>query len=123
MQTHQIIDSHHLETCLFKLCRSASTGTIFITTDKNQSCQIILKDGEIKAAALGKKRGFEAILELKETRIKRYSFIKSMKFPLSIYADIICSDTVLDILGYSVNDISNSRIFAETQETFYARQF
>ncbi|MEB8434025.1 hypothetical protein OO007_17430 [Cocleimonas sp. KMM 6892] len=122
MQTHQIIDSNHLETCLFKFCRSGSTGTVFITTDKNQSCQIILEDGEVKAAALGQKRGFEAILELKETRVKRYSFIQNMKFPLSIYANIICSDTVLEILGYNVNDISNSRMYAETQDTFYARQ-
>ncbi|WP_299880238.1 hypothetical protein [uncultured Cocleimonas sp.] len=119
MQTHHIIDSHHLETCLFKFCRSGSTGTVFISTDKNQSCQIILEDGEIMAAALGQKRGFEAVLELKETRVKRFSFIQNMKFPLSIYADIICSNTVLDILGYCENDISNSQIYAAAQDTVH----
>jgi len=122
MQTHHIIDSHHLEDCLFKFCRAGSTGTVFITTENNQSCQIILEDGEVKALALGQKRGFEAILELNETRIKRYSFIKNMKFPLTIYANIICSDTVLNILGYFENDISNSQNYLAAQDTFHARQ-
>lgn len=120
---HQIIDSNQLEICLFKYCRSGSTGTVFISTENKTSCQIVLEDGCIKAASLGDKRGVEAILELIETRIKRFSFIKGMNFPLSIYADIICSDTVLGTLGYCVKDISNSRIFAEPQETLYACQF
>ncbi len=122
VNTHQIIDSQHLETCLFKYCRSGSTGTVFITTENNRSCQIVLNNGCITATSLGDKRGFDAILELKETRINRFSFIKDMQFPLSIYADIICSDTVLSLLGYCVNDITNSRIYAESQQTFCTDQ-
>ena len=116
-------DSHQLESCLFKYCRSGSTGTVFISTENNRSCQIVLDNGCIKAVSLADKRGFEAISELKETRFNRFYFIKDMQFPLSIYADIICSETVLGELGYCINDISNSRIFAEPQETLYAFQF
>lgn len=122
MNNHQIIDSHHLENCLFKYCRSGHTGTVFITTENYQSCQVVIGNGCIKAASLGEKRGFEAILELKEIRIKQFSYIKEFQFPLSIYADIICSDTVLSLLGYCVNDISNSHIYGESQATFYTGQ-
>ena len=94
MLNNKISHTLQLENSLFKYCRSGSTGTVFITTENDRSCQIVLNNGNITAASLGDERGFEAIFELKDTSIKQYSFINGLLFPLSIYADITCSDSV-----------------------------
>ena len=114
----QRIHSQNLENSLFKYCRSGSTGTVFIATDSNKSCQIILIDGYITAASLGNLRGLDAVLELNKVEIKQFYFIKDMQFPLTIYANIECSDSALNEIGFCENELSNRLNQNQSQKAF-----
>jgi len=130
---NKISHSLQLENSLFKYCRSGTTGTAFITTENNRSCQIVLTDGRITAASSGDKRGLGAVSELQEICIKRFSFIKDMQFPLTVYANIDCSNSALNLLGYSEikrsdnikvseTNTSSTQIHSESQQTFCTAQ-
>lgn len=89
-----------LQDSLFKHCSEGDTGTIFISTLNNKSCQIVLANGEIKTASLARFKGIEAILEMKEVGIKAATYTDRMQFKHSDDAIIDSSDVVLNMLGY-----------------------
>ncbi len=110
--------SQNLENSLFRYCRFGLSGTVFISTDTNKSCQIVLIDGHITAASLGDLRGLDAVLELNYIEINKFSFIKNMQFPLTFYANIECSDSALREIGFCENELSNRLNQNQTQQHF-----
>lgn len=81
-------------------CENGDTGTLFISTKNNKASQIVIKNGEIIAATMGRIKGFKAIVEVEKVGIKGASFTEKTQMPFSAEAYIECSDTVLKKCGY-----------------------
>ncbi len=98
-------NSKTLQSCLFKNCYSRKTGTVFITTADNRSCQIVLTNGVITALYLRKILGIKAVLELAKVGFKNCSFTENLQYPLTEDAKIDSSDDVLKFLGYTKTEV------------------
>lgn len=90
-----------LESNLFRKCDSGKSGTVFIVTNNNKSCQIVLSDGKIVAFSLGVLKGSKAAVELSKVGFKRASFTENMQFPLCPEAEVDSSEVILELLGYT----------------------
>ena len=90
-----------LSSSLFQLCSTQSTGTVFISTSRNTSAQIVLQDSAIVAFSFENKHGVEAIESFKQATFTRSQFIENYQFPLTSAANISCSDLVLTELGFN----------------------
>ena len=90
-----------LSSSLFQLCSTQSTGTVFISTSRNTSAQIVLQDSAIVAFSFENKHGVEAIESFKQATFTRSQFIENYQFPLTNAANISSSDLVLTELGFN----------------------
>ena len=90
-----------LEIDLFKNCEEGKSGVVFISTNKNQACRIIIVDGSIIAVNMGLFKGFDALKELEKVGIKKVSFKSGMELPYKDEEKIESSDSALSFLGYS----------------------
>lgn len=96
-----------LQDSLFKHCAQGDTGTVFISTANNKSCQIVITNGKIMAVSLARTKGFEAILEMEKVGIKAATYTEEMQLNYTDDAIIDSSEAVLKLLGYSKSTIEN----------------
>ncbi len=92
---------------LFELCKSKSTGTLFIETHENDTALFALNNGEITDLAFGLKRGLVAISALKSDIYKHIEFIDDHQEPMAKDAKVSCSQTLLTHLGYDQHLATN----------------
>jgi len=107
---------------LFKHCSAKDSGTAFITTKKNRSCQIIINKGDIRAISIGKQLGFSAAIKLRSEGIKAFSFKEDFIVPFKDEAIVDSSDEVLEFLGFtkssSIPESSESEVVEPISELF-----
>ena len=90
-----------LQEFLFNHCDKRDSGTVFITTKHNKSCQVSIARGQITAFSLGAKKGIDAVKELSSCGCLKAYFDPRLKdMPLGEKAKIESSDAVLLRLGY-----------------------
>lgn len=99
-----------LEKNLFQHCNEGKSGVVFITTDNNQACRIIIVDGVITATNMGLFKGLNALQQLKKLEIKDASFKNKMELPYKDEEKIESSDLALKILGYSSSPIKPEKL-------------
>ncbi len=85
---------------LFQCCIDQKTGTFFISTEQNHSCQIVINQGELNAISLGLAKGDEAIALLKQTQRGSCSFKSNLLLPMTDEAKIAVSEEALSQLGF-----------------------
>ena len=85
---------------IFQRCDTKETGTFFISTNNNKSCQIALKNGIIESISLGAIKGSKALTLLKNTQKGRFYFKKNFMLPTLGNAKITSSEEALQYLGY-----------------------
>jgi len=92
-----------LENNLFKPCEEGKSGVVFISTNNNRACQIIIENGSLIAANMKrlKLKGIDAIQELKKLGIRGASFNSGMKIPYNDEEKIETGEFALSSLGYS----------------------
>lgn len=90
-----------LKEFLFDRCDKRESGTVFITTKHNKSCQVSITRGQITAFSLGSRKGVDAVKELSSSGCLKASFDSRLKnMPLGENAKIESSDAALLCLGY-----------------------
>ena len=89
-----------LEINLFKNCEEGKSGMVFISTNNNQACRILIVNGAIVAANMGIFKGLDALKELEKTGIKNVSYKDRMELPYKDEEKIESSDSALQFLGY-----------------------
>ncbi|NOQ36040.1 MAG: hypothetical protein GQ569_09105 [Methylococcaceae bacterium] len=112
MTRNSDLNSQEIFEALFQLCTEKKTGTFFIATDENISCQIILQIGEIAAAVYNSRiMGFDALKKIKATNAGRYIFSDGLILPVDETALIEHTQNSLKFLGFSqIADDSQSII-------------
>jgi len=93
----------NLETNLFKPGKKGESGVMFISTNNNMSCQIVIEDGTPIAANMArlKLKGIQAIQALQKIGIRGAAFQNGMKLRYKDVERIELGDKALDLLGYS----------------------
>ena len=94
-----------LEMNLFKHCEEGKSGMVFISTNNNQACRILIVNGAIIAANMGLFKGFDALKELVKIGIKQVSYKDGMELPYKDEEKIESSDSALQFLGYSGSSV------------------
>lgn len=89
-----------LASSLFQLCKTKSSGTLFILTSDNSSAQFILNEGAITAFSFDNKHDSSAIELFKNAGFSKSQFLENYEFPLTRGANISCSDCLLNQLGH-----------------------
>ena len=89
-----------LEKILFSYCSQDKTGTILIATTNNKSCQIVLDNGTIEAMTMGRTKGQEVAIELRNAGYKSSSFIEGQKLPFKEEARIDSSADILKLYDH-----------------------
>lgn len=84
---------------LFNYCLKKATGTFFVATEDNKSCQIVIEQGDLTKSAFSQLKGVAALMEFKKLKSGRFSFTKNLILPLGDSAKINNSDLVLNRLG------------------------
>ena len=102
-----------LEMNLFKNCEEGKSGVVFISTNKNQACRILILDGSIVAVNMGLFKGFDALKELKNVGIKQVSYKDGMTLPYKDEEKIASSDSALTFLGYSGSSVESQQVAGE----------
>ena len=97
-----------LEMNLFKHCEEGKSGMVFISTNNNQACRILIVNGAIVAANMGLFKGFDALKELVKIGIKQVSYKDGMELPYKDEEKIESSDSALQFLGYSGSSIEST---------------
>jgi len=97
-----------LEMNLFKHCEEGKSGMVFITTENNQACRILIKNGEIVAVNMGLFKGLDALKELVKIDIKQVSYKDRMELPYKDEEKIESSDLALQYLGYSGSSVEST---------------
>ena len=97
-----------LEMNLFKHCEEGKSGMVFISTNNNQACRILIVNGAIIAANMGLFKGFDALKELVKIGIKQVSYKDGMELPYKDEEKIESSDSALHFLGYSGSSIEST---------------
>ena len=97
-----------LEMNLFKHCEEGKSGMVFISTNNNQACRILIVNGAIVAANMGLFKGFDALKELEKIGIKNVSYKDGMELPYKDEEKIESSDSALQFLGYSGSSIEST---------------
>ena len=97
-----------LEMNLFKHCEEGKSGMVFISTNNNQACRILIVNGAIIAANMGLFKGFDALKELVKIGIKQVSYKDGMELPYKDEEKIESSDSALQFLGYSGSSIEST---------------
>jgi len=69
---------------LAQLCRSESTGTMFIVSDAGHSSRISVKDGEIIFFAYRTNKGMDALFDIYDINSGKYHFSKGVYNPYNI---------------------------------------
>jgi len=92
-----------LEKNLFEPCIKGQSGVVFISTNNNLACQIVIEDGILKAANIArlKLKGMEAIQELKKIGIRGATFQYGLKLNYKNVEKIEQGDLALSLLGYT----------------------
>ena len=92
-----------LEKNLFEPCAKGRTGVVFISTNNNKACQIVIENGELIAAKIQrlKLKGIDAIQELKTLGVRGASFNNGMKIAYSEEDKIEMRDIALNLLKAS----------------------
>ncbi len=85
---------------LFKHCLEQATGTLFIATEDNRSCQIVLKQGALTKVSYGQDKDHSALNLLKSLNTGRYSFSSNLILPMDDAATIENSAEALNFLGF-----------------------
>ena len=96
-----------LEINLFKHCEEGKSGMVFISTNNNQACRILIVNGAIVAVNMGAFKGFDALKELEKTGIKQASYKDRMELPYKDEEKIESSDSALQFLGYSGSSVAS----------------
>jgi len=110
-------NDNFFEACIFKQCSEKKSGTSYITTNKNRSCQVIIIDGLILAVTIGKQMGFSAVIKLRAEGIKAFSFKEHFQAPYKDEAIIESTREVLEFLGdVSIKDNDETIINEEIKE-------
>ena len=94
-----------LEMNLFSHCEEGKSGMVFISTNDNKACRILIVNGEIIAANSGLFKGFDALKELVKIGIKQVSYKDRMELPYEDEEKIESSDSALQFLGYSGSSV------------------
>ena len=94
-----------LEINLFSHCEEGKSGMVFVSTNDNRACRILIVNGEIIAANLGLFKGFDALKELVKIGIKQVSYKDRMELPYEDAEKIESSDSALQFLGYSGSSV------------------
>ena len=81
---------------------------VFISTNNNQACRILIVNGAIIAANMGLFKGFDALKELVKIGIKQVSYKDGMELPYKDEEKIESSDSALQFLGYSGSSIEST---------------
>ena len=97
-----------LEINLFSHCEEGKSGMVFISTNDNRACRILIVEGKIIAANLGLFKGFDALKELVKIGIKQVSYKDRMELPYEDEEKIESSDSALQFLGYSGSSIEST---------------
>jgi len=92
-------DYEILNMYLFKPCAERLSGTSIMTTNNKRSCQIVVNEGVVLSASMGRSKGFDVISELKQEGVKAGSFNENIQVPFTKEASIVSSDDVLIVLG------------------------
>lgn len=93
---------------LFDLCKTKSTGTLYIETSQEDTALFSLKNGEITDLAFGSKRGLVAISAIKHEIYKHIEFIEDHHEPMDSDTQVTCSQTLLTHLGYDQHLATNT---------------
>ena len=85
---------------IFSHCMDNNTGTFFIATKNNRSCQISIHRGEVTAASMGRLKGDTVAVEVFNETIKFGSFKENMIFPHVKEARVLSTAKFLKKLGF-----------------------
>lgn len=91
---------------LFLHCKKKETGTLFITSSENRSCQVVLKAGEILSMCFGTMMGNEVANSIHKMRVERFSFKKGLVLPMPDQAIVTLSSKILQAFGYQKSENS-----------------
>ncbi len=86
---------------LFSICENKNTGTFFVVSEDNTSCQVVIESGQISKCTFGTKKGFEALSALKHINTEKFSFSSNLLLPMDATANIEYSEDALALLGYA----------------------
>ncbi|MEE9425225.1 MAG: hypothetical protein V3V18_09635 [Methylococcales bacterium] len=118
MSKQLIVETQELFNAIFKCCLEKTTGTFFVATEDNRSCQIVIEQGIVTSSSFSERRGFHAIIELQKLKTARFSFSKNLILPMDDSAKISDSVAVLKQLGFErfvVAEKKNHAIDLKTQ--------
>lgn len=100
MNTYPSCNQKAIAFSLFELCKSKSTGTLYIETSQDHKALFTLKEGVITDLSFGLKRDLVAIAAIKSEVYKHIEFIEDYQEPMAEDTEVICSQTLLTHLGY-----------------------
>lgn len=93
-------DIENMLSALFNVCLEQSTGTFFVATEDNKSCQIVIERGVLTMSSFGQDKGLAALIEFKALKTGRFSFSSNLVLPMDESATIQHSPEALEFLGY-----------------------